>query len=106
MSNGCCGTEYINGEERHKKRSEEDKKDLLTRLKRIEGQVRGVQRMVEEDKYCPDILVQVSAITSALGAFNKILLNCHIKGCVAEDIKNGHEETIDELCEVLKKLMK
>lgn len=94
-----CGT-------RHKMRSEEEKKTLLTRLKRIEGQVRGIEKMVEEDQYCPDILMQVSAATNAMNSFNKVLLNCHIHSCVVEDIRNGKDETIDELCDVLQKLMK
>lgn len=95
----CCGT-------RHKKRTEEEQKALLTRLKRIEGQIRGLQKMVESDAYCPDILVQSSAATSALNSFNKVLLGCHIRSCVAEDIRAGKDETVDELCELLQRLMK
>ncbi len=95
----CCGT-------RHKKRTEEEQKALLTRLKRIEGQIRGLQKMVENDAYCPDILVQSSAATSALNSFNKVLLGCHIRSCVAEDIRAGKDETVDELCELLQRLMK
>ena len=91
---------------RHKERTEEDKKVLLTRLRKVEGQIRGIEKMVESGAYCPDILVQVSAATSALNSFNKTLLACHIKSCVAEDIRNGNDETIDELCHVLQKLMK
>ncbi|MBF1116874.1 MAG: metal-sensing transcriptional repressor, partial [Solobacterium sp.] len=74
-------------EVKHKKRTADEQKKLVTRLKRIEGQVRGIQKMVEDDLYCPDILVQVSAITSALNSFNKELLACHIRGCVATDIR-------------------
>lgn len=95
----CCGT-------RHKKRSEEEQKALLTRLRRIEGQIRGLQKMVENDAYCPDILTQSSAATSALNSFNKVLLGCHIRTCVAEDIRAGNDEKIDELCKLLQKLMK
>ncbi len=91
---------------RHKKRTEEEKKDLLIRLKKAEGQIRGIEKMVEEDLYCPDILIQVSAVTSALNSFNKQLLAAHIKGCVAEDIKAGKEESVDELVHVLQKLMR
>lgn len=91
---------------KHKKRSEEEKKKLLVRLRRVEGQIRGIEKMVEEDMYCPDILMQVSAATSALNSFNKVLLACHIKSCVKHDIQNGNDETIDELCEILQKLMK
>lgn len=93
-------------EVKHKKRTADEQKKLVTRLKRIEGQVRGIQKMVEDDLYCPDILVQVSAITSALNSFNKELLACHIRGCVATDIRQGKDESIDELVTVLQKLMK
>lgn len=98
-SSCCCGT-------RHKKRTEEEQKALLTRLRRIEGQIRGLEKMVENDAYCPDILVQSSAATSALNSFNKVLLGCHIRSCVAEDIRSGKDETVDELCELLQRLMK
>ena len=91
---------------RHKERSDEEKKKLLTRLKKAEGQIRGIEKMVEEDAYCPDILIQVSAVTSALNSFNKELLACHIRSCVAGDIREGNDETIDELVGVLQKLMK
>jgi CsoR family transcriptional regulator, copper-sensing transcriptional repressor len=91
---------------RHTNRSEETKKALLTRLKKAEGQIRGIEKMVENDLYCPDILIQVSAVTSALNSFNKVLLQEHIKGCVTRDIKAGKDETVDELCRVLQKLMK
>ena len=93
-------------EVKHKKRTADEQKKLVTRLKRIEGQVRGIQKMVEDDLYCPDILVQVSAITSALNSFNKELLACHIRGCVSTDIRQGKDESIDELVTVLQKLMK
>ena len=96
----CCGSG------RHKKRTSQEQKALLTRLKRVEGQIRGIEKMVENDAYCPDILIQVSAATSALNSFNKVLLGCHIRGCVVHDIQEGKDETIDELCEVLQKLMK
>ncbi|MDO4632645.1 MAG: metal-sensing transcriptional repressor [Eubacteriales bacterium] len=95
----CCST-------RHKERSAEEKKAMMSRLKRIEGQVRGIERMVENDAYCPDILVQISAITSAMNSFGKVLLSNHIHNCVAEDIREGKDEVIDELCSVLQKMMK
>ena len=85
---------------------EKEYKDMINRLSRIEGQVRGVKRMVEEDAYCPDILIQVSAINAALNSFNKVLLANHIRTCVAEDIREGKDETIDELVVTLQKLMK
>lgn len=92
--------------ERHKERSEAEKKALLTRLRKIEGQIRGLEKMVENDIYCPDILTQSLAAGSALNSFNKVLLSCHIRSCVAEDIREGNEEKIDELCQLLQKLMK
>lgn len=89
-----------------KKRTEKEYKDLLNRLNRIEGQVRGVKNMVERDAYCVDILYQVSAITAALNSFNKILLDNHIRSCVMQDVKEGKEETLEELVCVVQKLMK
>lgn len=89
-----------------KHRSSEEAKALVNRLNRIEGQVRGVKGMVENDVYCTDILVQVSAITAALNAFNKELLASHIRSCVVDDIKKGNDEVIDELLATLQKLMK
>ena len=91
---------------RKKKRTQEEQRALITRLKKAEGQIRGIQRMVENDAYCPDILIQVSAVTSALNSFNKELLSCHIRSCVTEDIRSGDEEAIDEFVKVLLKLMK
>lgn len=89
-----------------KERSDKEYKDLINRLSRIEGQVRGIKKMVENDTYCTDILVQVSAVNAALNSFNKVLLANHIRTCVAEDIREGKDETIDELVKVLQKLMK
>ena len=77
-----------------KERSEKEYKDLIHRLNRIEGQVRGIKKMVENDVYCTDILVQVSAVNAALNSFNKVLLANHIRTCVAEDIRKGKEETV------------
>ena len=96
----CCESE------RHKDRSEQERKELLTRLSRIEGQIRGIEKMVENNSYCTDILIQVSAASSALNSFTKVLLAAHIKGCVAEDIREGKEDSVDELVQVLQKLMK
>ncbi|MCR5102164.1 MAG: metal-sensing transcriptional repressor [Butyrivibrio sp.] len=92
--------------DRHKKRSEKEMKDLINRLSRIEGQIRGIKGMIEKDAYCPDILVQVAATRCALNSFTKVLLGNHIKSCVATDIKNGDDEAVDELVELLQKLMK
>lgn len=89
-----------------KERSEKEYKDLIHRLNRIEGQVRGIKKMVESDTYCTDILVQVSAVNAVLNSFNKVLLANHIRTCVANDIRDGKEETIDELVATLQKLMR
>lgn len=91
---------------RIKERTDKEFRSLISRLNRIEGQIRGIRKMVEDSAYCTDILIQVSAAGAALNAFNKELLSDHIKTCVAEDIKNGNNETVDELVSVLHKLMK
>lgn len=89
-----------------KVRDAEEYKDLIHRLNRIEGQVRGVKSMVEHDAYCVDIMTQVAAIRAALNSFNKVLLGNHVRTCVAEDIRAGKDETIDELVNMLQKLIK
>lgn len=89
-----------------KERSEKEYKDLINRLSRIEGQIRGIKGMVEKDAYCPDILVQVAAANAALNSFNKVLLANHIKTCVKDDIRAGKDDTVDELVATLQKLMK
>lgn len=94
-----CGT-------KHKHRSEDEEKDLLNRLNRIEGQVRGIKGMISEERYCVDILTQVAAVQAALNAFNKRLLESHIKTCVVKDIEAGNLEVVDELCRTIEKLMK
>lgn len=94
----CCN--------RIKKRSEKETKDLITRLNRIEGQIRGIKNMVDEERYCVDILNQVSAVQAALNSFSKSLLANHIHTCVVDDIQAGKTEAVDELCETIKKLMK
>ena len=91
---------------RKKVRDEREHRDLMNRLKRIEGQVRGLQRMLDEDAYCPDILTQASAVNSALNSFCRVLLTGHLKHCVSEDIRAGREDTMDELMDTLQKLMK
>jgi len=100
MENNCCCSQ------KKKHRSDEEYKALINRLSRIEGQVRGIRKMVETDAYCVDILTQVSAIQAALNAFNRELLANHIRTCVMDDIKSGKEETVDELVQTLQKLMK
>ena len=89
-----------------KERSPEEYRSLIHRLNRIEGQVRGIRGMVEKDAYCTDILTQVAAVSAALNAFNKELLANHIRTCVTRDIREGREETVDELLLTLQKLMK
>ena len=92
--------------DRKKSRSDEEKKELQKRLRRCEGQIRGIENMIENDAYCPDILTQVSAVSAALNSFNKQLLACHIRSCVSDDIRAGKEESIDEFVALMQKLMK
>ena len=94
----CCA--------RKKLRTEEEQKALMNRLNRIEGQIRGIRGMLEKDAYCPDILTQASAANAALNAFCRELLASHVRSCVAEDIRAGKDETIDELLATLQKLMR
>ncbi len=98
MENCCCM--------KTKKRSEKEYKSLINRLSRIEGQIRGIRSMVENDAYCVDILTQSSAVGAAIDAFNRELLSEHIKTCVTDDIRAGKEEKTDELMDILRKLMR
>ncbi len=91
---------------RTRPRTEEETKALTARLNRIEGQVRGIRGMLEKDAYCPDILTQVAAATAALNGFAKVLLDQHIRTCVTEDIKAGRDGTVEELMDILGKLMR
>ncbi|MCD7904232.1 MAG: metal-sensing transcriptional repressor [Clostridiales bacterium] len=95
----CCG-------KKTKERSPEEYQKLINRLNRIEGQVRGLKGMVERNAYCPDILIQSAAAAAALNAFGRELLNTHIRTCVADDIRKGNDEVIDELISTLQKMMK
>ena len=95
----CCCT-------RTKKRSEKEYTDLIHRLNRVEGQIRGIKGMLEKDAYCVDILNQVSAASSALNSFTRVLLENHIRSCVTEDIRQGKDEKLEELLKTLQKLMK
>ena len=97
----CC-----HGIHEKTERTEEQTKKLMNRLNRIEGQIRGIQRMVESNAYCPYILIQVSAAGSALNSFSRELLASHIRSCVADDIRSGNDETIEELVKLTQKLMK
>ena len=89
-----------------KERSEKEQKQLINRLKRIEGQVRGIRGMVDNIAYCTDILIQAAAVSAALNAFNKQLLSEHIRTCVADNIREGNEEVVDELVDTLGRLMR
>ena len=91
---------------RKKERSEEEKKLLENRLNRIEGQIKGIKNMLQNDTYCPEILVQVSAVNAALNAFNRELLSEHLHSCVVTDIQNGNADAVDEFTVLLKKLLK
>lgn len=93
----CCKTT---------KRPQDQKKKLINRLSRIEGQIRGIKGMVENDAYCNDVLIQSAAVSAAINAFNRELLSSHIHSCVVRDIKEGKEEVVDELVATLQKLMK
>ena len=99
VTDGCCSG-------KHKERTDKEYRDLMNRLKRIEGQVRGIQTMLEKDAYCTDILCQVSAVNAALNSFNKKLLANHIRTCVADNIRQGNDEVVEELVNALQKLMK
>ena len=94
----CCG--------KITDRSEAERKKLIHRLNRIEGQIRGIRKMVEKDAYCPDTLVQSAAVNAAVNAFNRDLITSHIRGCVVRDLREGREEVLDELVATLQKLMK
>ena len=88
-----------------KKRSEEEVRRLTNRLARIEGQIRGIRGMLDADAYCPDLLTQVSATRAALDAFSREILASHIRSCVTDDIRAGKDETVEELLDVLRKMM-
>ena len=107
----CCAAEPAEKDTapsccRHKDRTPEEYRALVNRLSRIEGQVRGIRAMVEKDVYCTDILVQVAAVNAALNGFSKELLGQHVRTCVADDLRNGSSEKLDELLTLLPKLMK
>ena len=101
----CCCEAPSEGS-RRTERSEEAKKKLIHRLNRIEGQIRGIRQMIENDAYCNDVLVQSAAAGAALSAFNRELIGAHLRGCVTRDIREGREEVVDELLATLQKLMK
>lgn len=94
----CCHQKKI--------RSKEERRKLLNRISRIEGQVRGIKKMLENDAYCIDVITQVSAINAALNSLNKVLLSEHLRTCVAQDVANGNGEKLEEIVDTLQKLMK
>lgn len=98
LSECCC--------HKTKCREDEERNALQNRLKRVEGQVRGIQKMLSEDAYCTDILTQVAAVQAALNAFNRELLETHIRTCVVQDIRSGDEEVVTDLVKTIHKLMK
>ena len=98
IKHSCCEKKTL--------RSGEEQKKLVNRLNRIEGQIRGIRNMVENDAYCNDILVQCAAVNAAVNAFNRELIASHMRGCVARDLREGKDEVIDELVETLQKLVK
>ena len=98
MDDCCCS--------KTKKRSDEEYKKLMNRLSRIEGQIRGIRNMLENDAYCNDILVQSAAVTAAMNAFNRELIANHLRTCVARDLREGNDAVVDELVITLQKLMK
>lgn len=100
QENTCCAGE------KSTERTAEEQRKLINRLNRIEGQIRGIRGMVERDAYCTDILIQSSAVTAAMNSFNRELLARHISTCVVRDIRNGDEETVTELVNLVQKLMK
>ena len=104
MACSKCASDSNN--EKKKIREDKEYKDLINRLKRIEGQIRGIEGMVENNSYCTDILTQVVAANKALNSFAKVLLSNHIKTCVTNDIKAGKDETVEELLDVLQKMMR
>ncbi len=97
----CCG-----GNVKKTERAEKDKKKLVNRLSRIEGQIRGIKKMIENDAYCNDVLIQSAAVGAAINAFNRELLSNHIHSCVVRDIREGKDEVVDELMVTLQKLIK
>lgn len=97
----CCG-----GNVKKTERAEKDKKKLVNRLSCIEGQIRGIKKMIENDAYCNDVLIQSAAVGAAINAFNRELLSNHIHSCVVRDIREGKDEVVDELMVTLQKLIK
>ena len=108
----CCAEQLEEREDdlfpcrKTRQRSEEEVKKLCNRLSRIEGQIRGIRRMLDESAYCPDILNQAAAASAALNAFSRELLSQHLRSCVVNDLREGKNETVDELLDTLQRMMK
>lgn len=98
----CCDTSG----ERKSHHSDKVKSNLITRLNRIEGQIRGIKGLIEKDTYCDDVITQISATQSALNSVAKVLLEGHLKSCVAERIQEGDMEVLDEVLVTIQRLMK
>lgn len=98
----CCSSD----EDRKSHHSDKVKSNLVTRLNRIEGQIRGIKRLIENDTYCDDVITQISATQSAMNSVAKILLEGHMKSCVLERIQEGDTEVLDEVLVTIQKLMK
>jgi CsoR family transcriptional regulator, copper-sensing transcriptional repressor len=99
----CCSTE---GSGRNSHHSEKDKNNLVSRLNRIEGQIRGVKGMIEKDTYCDDVLNQIASVQSSLNSVGKLLLEHHLKSCVLERLQGGDTEVLSELMTTMNKLIK
>ncbi|RSD25029.1 metal-sensitive transcriptional regulator [Mesobacillus subterraneus] len=99
-ADSCCSSE------RKSHHSEKTKKNLVTRLNRIEGQIRGIKGLIEKDTYCDDVITQISATQAALNSVAKLLLEGHMKSCIVERIQEGDNEVVDELLTTIEKLMK
>lgn len=100
----CGGCDRCQNCGRSTHRSDEEKKKIIKRLNIIEGQVRGIKQMIEDDRYCADILIQLSAISKSLESVENSILESHIKSCVLTEIQSGNTEIIDEVMELFRRL--
>lgn len=89
---------------KNKHRDEDEKKYLRTRLKTIEGQIRGISKMIDEDKYCADILTQLLAVNKSIKSLSNDILKSHLNSCVIEDIQSGKTEVVDEVMDLIRRL--
>lgn len=100
------GAGYHTGSDRRSHHSDKTKQNLITRLNRVEGQIRGIKGLIEKDTYCDDVITQISATQAALNSVAKILLEGHMRSCVVDRIQEGDHEVIDELLTTIHRLMK